>query len=217
VLADALWWWDLGCDEGKILVVTRRRLWLGLAVIALISVVVARHADAVRAPLLALACRVGSGTACVKAARIYSHPDSTALLARGCERLAHPDSCTMLADYIAVGLAGPPDFARAEEMCFEGDRRFLGACMVMAELTIEGQFGDYERQKRAETFFKRACQLGSDEGCRRVAGAAARIARARRVAAIFEACSVRGDPEACAQMDDEVHRMVDALRRTSGD
>ena len=193
---------------------SKRRLALGVVAVGLLAVVVTLK-DAVRARVFALGCRLGSGDACFKGALLYRHADSTALLKRGCEALAHVDSCMALTDAIAVGIAGPPDFAHAEKMCLEGDRRFSRACLQMAEETIRGQFGDYEQQERAETFFKRACALGSAAGCNGVDGVAARVAESKRVAAIYRACAIDGDAPACVEMNKRVDGMVEAFRRAS--
>lgn len=106
--------WPRG--RARIVAMSKRRLALGVVAVGLLAVVVTLK-DAVRARVFALGCRLGSGDACFKGALLYRHADSTALLKRGCEALAHVDSCMALTDAIAVGIAGPPDFAHAEKMC----------------------------------------------------------------------------------------------------
>ena len=101
-------------------------------------------------PLFPLGCAVGVRAACVKAGWAYvdDHRQfAVDQLTRGCDRLRDPESCNVLTDFVAVGLAGPADFARAEKMCLEGDERFARACVTMAGLTIFGQFGDYDSKR----------------------------------------------------------------------
>jgi hypothetical protein len=140
-----------------------KKLLAGLALLAL--VIAFEQKPVLRAPFLAAACYVGVGRACVGAAGLFGPETSTSLLSHGCERLKHANSCAMLTDSIAAGLAGPPDYARAERMCLQGDQRFGEACMHLAKLTIMGTFGDYERDKRTEAFLQRACALGVADGC----------------------------------------------------
>ena len=70
---------------------------------------------------------------------------------------------------------------------------------MLADETINGQFGDYERQKRAERFFARACALGRTEDCAAIATVPARIGEMKKLNEITEACA-RDDEAACAAM-----------------
>jgi hypothetical protein len=188
---------------------TRRRKILAATALA-VAVVVAAETPRVRARLLAAACHAQLGAACVEAARIVVNDDqrrSTALLTHGCDTLKDAGSCELLADFTGSGLAGPADYERAARMCLEGDRRFGRACLRMAFLTIAGQFGEYDRVKRTETFFARACRLGVEEGCRSLSTAASRIQEIRQLDDIAGKC-VNGGDEAC-------HRVIQKLKSAS--
>src|SRR5215471_4252528 len=155
----------------------RRRIVIAVAVAAIALAVAFNNVQAMRAPFLALGCHVGLGKACVKAGWIYldRKDKATKLLQHGCDALEHSESCLLLVDLIAVGLLGPSDFARAEKLCLEGGSHYAMACSMLADETINGQFGDYERQKRAERFFTRACELGRTQDCAAIATVPARI------------------------------------------
>jgi hypothetical protein len=157
---------------------------------------------AMHRPVLALACRAGVGAACVQAAWEYvddQGPRALAFLQHGCDRLRGSSSCAALTEFIAVGLVSPADFARAEKMCLTGDRRFGAACVQLAELTILGQFGDYERPKRTTTFYARGCELGDQAGCTGLRTAAEQLRAVDRFSEMAKAC-VEGHGEACDQL-----------------
>ena len=159
--------------------------------VAAVALVVAfNKVEAMRAPFLAFGCRVGFGKACVKAGCIHVRHrknDATRLLQHGCDALKHAESCLTLVDLIAAGLLGEADFARAEKLCLEGGRHYALACSMLADETINGQFGDYERQKRAERFFARACALGRTEDCAAIATVPARIGEMKKLNEITQA------------------------------
>jgi len=179
---------------------TRGRI-IVVAVAASALVIAFNKVDAIRAPFLALGCHAGIGKACVKAGWIYldRKDEATRLLQHGCDGLKHAESCLVLVDLIAVGLLGRSDFARAEKLCLEGGSHYAMACSMLAEETIDGQFGDYEQQKRAERFFTRACELGRTQDCAAVATVPARIGAMKQLSESIEACS-HGDQAACAVM-----------------
>jgi hypothetical protein len=170
-----------------------KKLLAGLALLAL--VIAFQQKPVLRAPFLAGACYVGVGRACVGAAWLFGPKTSNSLLSHGCEKLKHANSCAILTDLIATGLAGPPDYARAERMCLQGDHRFGEACMHLARLTIMGQFGDYEQEKRTEAFFRQACALGMEEGCRSGATARTSIQLMNRFNNLVRACANGDDPD----------------------
>jgi hypothetical protein len=173
------------------------------ATVAAIALAVAfNKVEAMRAPFLALGCRVGFGKACVKAGWIYvdhRRDDATRLLQHGCDALKNAESCLMLVDFIAAGMLGEADFARSERLCLEGGRHYALACSMLADETINGQFGDYERQKRAERFFTRACALGRAQDCAAIATVPARIGEMKKLNETIEACG-RHNEAACAAM-----------------
>ncbi len=156
-------------------------------------------------PLFAAGCAAGWGASCVEAGWAYvgDHRQfAVGQLTRGCERLRDPESCSVLTHFLAVGLAGPADFERAERMCLEGDRRYARACVTMADLTILNQFGSYDRQKRTVAFLAHACALGEEPACRRVAAASREIDAADQMAQQAKACA-DGDRDACQRITED--------------
>lgn len=177
----------------------KRRQKVAIALVAAVGLAFYK-VPALRAPFLNLACRSGSGSACVAAAKLAMDRDvglAFQLAAHGCEKLRHAESCATLTELVAI--VTPGDYPRAEKMCLEGDGRFGRACVLMAELVIIGQFGDHDRQARTLAFYGRACTLGEPEGCDGLKVAAQQLASADRLNAIAKAC-VDGDHDACTKM-----------------
>ena len=159
--------------------------------VAAVALVVAfNKVEAMRAPFLAFGCRVGFGKACVKAGWIYVHhrkDDATRLLQHGCDASRTPKAASCWSTSSPPACWAKPT-SRAPE-AVPGRRHYALACSMLADETINGQFGDHERQKRAERFFARACALGRTQDCAAIATVPARIGEMNKLNEITEACA----------------------------
>jgi hypothetical protein len=171
-----------------------------------IAVGLFHYFPAVRAPFLALGCKLGVASGCFALSGIYEEagkPErSLPLLRRGCEQLRQPKSCASYGMFIAMGWGTPANPAEAERLCMTGGDLYGELCFSLA-LDAEVRSGADGEGARIATLYRRACGAGVTRACGMATTIGARAPLWQQMNRDAEACA-RGDRDACGRVHDRL-------------